>query len=242
MSDDPHARFEQLAVDHVLGGLEQIPAAEFRGHLVGCSACRAQVAELRELASHLEATEREQRRTNTKLEVSRRPTEEAPPRTGRPTPTWAQVVAAVGTVLLLAGVLFWNLHLRTVSLAGEQLAQIKAAVLETLAVGQPVPATFADGVDGVVVRDGATVALSVVGVGAVPEGRELVLWLLPQQRREVVPAVVVDAGRLALRTDVVVPTELVLSVEPVGSAATQPSGRVLLRAVIESVEEPSRGG
>jgi len=59
---DRHARFEQLALSHVLGGLDRGDADDFRSHLRTCAPCRARVAELRGISSSLDAAAREERR------------------------------------------------------------------------------------------------------------------------------------------------------------------------------------
>lgn len=61
-SADSHRYFEEMAVTHVLGGLDQSEGKVFRSHLLDCADCRARVGELRALASELADVEREERR------------------------------------------------------------------------------------------------------------------------------------------------------------------------------------
>jgi alanine-glyoxylate transaminase/serine-glyoxylate transaminase/serine-pyruvate transaminase len=64
-------------------------------------------------------------------------------------------------VLVLAGSMaFWNLHLRTGLAARDAVAQAHAETLRHLANGELLPATFAEGITGMVVMDGDRLAVS----------------------------------------------------------------------------------
>jgi hypothetical protein len=180
--DDRHERYRQLAVSHVLGGLDADDAAAFRSHLQGCRDCRARVAELRGIASDLERAERDERaRATVQTEVVRRTpdgqevaeaTEPSGPRIGI-----RQVTLAAVIVMLLAGAMaFWNLHLRTTNAVVVTVAEQHADTLEVLAAGTPVDVEAEHPVRGLAAIDGERVALTLTGVEEA-EGARLVAWL-----------------------------------------------------------------
>jgi hypothetical protein len=75
---DGHRYFEELAVTHVVGGLDDSEGRVFRAHLLECSDCRAQVGELRSIAHDLADVERDERRVRAAkaIETKRRETAE----------------------------------------------------------------------------------------------------------------------------------------------------------------------
>ena len=76
---DAHQRYERMAVGHVLGGLDEVDAAAFRAHLVGCRDCRKRVNELRDIASDLATAAREERAAvRSAIEVEKRTDQDAP--------------------------------------------------------------------------------------------------------------------------------------------------------------------
>lgn len=120
---DGHRYFEELAVSHVVGGLDDSEGRVFRAHLLECSECRAQVGELRAIAHDLADIERDERRVRAAkaIETKRRETneeeqgeEELPPTTRA-----SRIGVVVGLVLLL-GLAAWNFTLRGTV---EQLAE-----------------------------------------------------------------------------------------------------------------------
>jgi anti-sigma-K factor RskA len=181
--DDGHERYRQLAVSHVLGGLDPDDAAAFRSHLQGCRDCRARVAELRGIASDLERAERDERaRATVQTEVVRRQPEGEPEATEAGEPTGPrigvrQVTIAAVIVMVLAGAMaFWNLHLRTTNAVVVTVAEQHADTLEVLAAGTPVDVEAEHPVRGLAAVDGERVALTLTGVEAT-DGARLVAWL-----------------------------------------------------------------
>jgi hypothetical protein len=71
---EAHRSYEDMAVSHVLGGLDSDQGRVFRSHLLECSDCRARVGELRAIASDLAGVERDERRDRSAkaVEVKRR--------------------------------------------------------------------------------------------------------------------------------------------------------------------------
>ena len=59
---DDHRVFEDMAVAHVMGGLDDEQGRLFRAHLLDCGDCRARVGELRAIAHELAGVERDERR------------------------------------------------------------------------------------------------------------------------------------------------------------------------------------
>lgn len=234
-----HDRFDQLAVGHVLGGLEAADAALFRSHLIACRACRSRVAELRSIAADLDAAEREEREaTAVRTAVGAGAGEEAevapapPPSrlTIRHVTALVVVVAVLGTLMA-----FWNLHLRTVADGYRQAATERAAILRELASGVSVPVELAEGLMATVVVDGDDVAFTLAGVPELDPGDVLVVWLVDAgaQPRSVLmaPAAAVDEGGIAGLTDDSGAVELIVTVER-GQPGDEPLGVELLRATL----------
>ncbi len=79
-----HRRFEDMALAHVLGGLNEARSRMFRDHLAECERCRARVDELQELASDLAGIEREARSEAARGEAGRGEAARGPSRPRRP--------------------------------------------------------------------------------------------------------------------------------------------------------------
>jgi hypothetical protein len=238
---DEHERYEELAVGHVLGGLDVADAAEFRTHLVACRDCRLRVAELRDIAADLAAAERDERsQAQVRTEVARRAEDDAVPDTrgvGRIGPR--QVSAAALVVLVIAvGVGFWNLHLRTSVAEYRRVADHRGQTLDVLATGASVPTSFTGRVGGTVVRDDERVAFNLSGLPATEVGQRIVVWLLGTaegaEARLIVPGPQLQSGTLAGTIEIDGATELVVSQELPGLGAG-PEGEVLVRADLEAV-------
>lgn len=168
MGDDqePHERYDGLALDHVLGGLSGRAASEFRSHLATCGDCRSRVAELRGIAAELGEIERDERsRARLQTEVARRDGSEHEPAEPTRRLTVGHVTAAAVVVLLLAvGVAFWNLHLRTVVGAYESVVTSQSDALRDLASGVPLEADLAEGLAGRLVATDERLAFTLAGL------------------------------------------------------------------------------
>jgi hypothetical protein len=227
-----HHRFEELAVGHVLGGLSDDDATAFRQHLVGCRACQARVAELRDLASELAQAERQERaalRLRTETPTARaleRPAEEDARRR-----FLRLALVAVGLIASI-GLLLWNAHLRSQNATLVDTAGLREQTLATLGSGTVVPATFAGTVTGVVATDGDAIAYSLAGLPSLGEGEWLVVWLTdPDGERPVAwhSAGQLGDGRLAATVHDPVATRLRISVEST-QAPTERRGAAVVDA------------
>jgi hypothetical protein len=172
-----HERYEQLAVGHVLGGLQADDASSFRAHLLGCRDCRMVVAELRGIASDLEAAERDERAralVTTELAEHDEVPDPAPPasRVGVRHVT----IAALVVVLLAGAMAFWNLHLRTTTAAATGVAEQQSEVLGVLADGLRLTVAAEHPVRGLAAVADDRVAMSLVGLPDVADGERLVIW------------------------------------------------------------------
>ena len=173
---DTHARFEQLALSHVFGGLQREDSDAFRDHLRACDPCRARVAELRGISSSLDAAAREERRRSREQPAPRRERpEESSDRRGSLSRLWS--VALV--LSLLMGVGFWNLHLRTTSSAYFAIAEERAAILRDLAAGDLLEDPTIDALDARVATTTTRIVLLVTDAGPLGSDERLVAWLLP---------------------------------------------------------------
>lgn len=235
MSD--HQRYEQLAVGHVLGGLDPVDQAEFRSHLLGCRDCRIRVAELRDIASSLEAAEREERAaTRVKMETARRDDDAESGADDRA--SWRVSVshrfalAAGVATLVLIGLLLWNFHLRDVNRTMLSTTEAREAVLTVLAAGTPVEVDGAPGVSGIAAVDGDVVALDLAGLPHPRPDEWLAIWFLGDDgtptRYLPYGSGVVDGGVFAVRLTGVDATGLAVTLEQGDrSGRTAPSGRPL---------------
>lgn len=240
-----HQRYERMAVGHVLGGLDEVDAAAFRSHLLGCSDCRRRVNELREIASDLAATEREERRAASlaTVEVEQRTAEGAPETIDvAPVRRWPWGVVVIGLVpLLMLGTLAWAVWLRAESGFSEAVAQSQRQVLEVLASGEQVDWSSPEAITGDVATDGDTVVVNLVGLPELRPDQGLVVWLLDQdgvpvnQTRTHLAPQVADGSLVAALGRPAGASELVISVEkdPVGPA--EPTGYRLLSASLPQV-------
>jgi hypothetical protein len=119
---DGHGDFEEMAVAHVLGGLDQSQGQLFRSHLLECHDCRARVGELQDLAHELDDVERDERRARAVNALDTKRADEAEDEESGQAETpdkgerrgrrrWARpaaIAAAVAIVLLSV----WNFTLR----------------------------------------------------------------------------------------------------------------------------------
>ncbi|MBY5163974.1 anti-sigma factor [Salsipaludibacter albus] len=186
--DTEHDRWESLAVDHVLGGLDQASASAFRRHLVGCPQCKAQVAELRDLAGSLEDAARDERavlalRTRARREVDE--DDEGPEPPPRSTPRRIVIALLVIGVAVL-GLAAHNVHLRVQQTSLEDVADRQQAVLQGLGSGLVMDTVFPEGASGVVVADGDRVAWSITDLPVPATDQRVVVWLAePETTRRV---------------------------------------------------------
>lgn len=246
-------RWDQLALGHVLGGLPDVDASAFRGHLAGCSQCRARVAELRSMASDLAAAEREERATQrlrTQIESRR----EVPPSQEDDTSErWRRRAVVVGGVVLLLVVALslWNAHLRSQNSMLRTIAESHARTLTDLGAGTSVPAQTSGDVTGVVGVNGDNVAYSLAGLPELATGERLVVWL--EVDGEVVtedvylPAHLArEQGRLAASISAPGASRLLVTVEPVttrfdGSVLPESPGEVIVEAELDGPAEDDGG-
>lgn len=236
---DAHHRYEQLAVGHVLGGLDAVDAAEFRSHLISCRHCRMRVAELRGIASDLAAAEREERvAARVQTEVARRE-EEDDERSERGGQLSHRVLATIGTVAVLFGValLVWNFHLREVNSTLLEATAAREQVLSMLASGEPVEVDLWQGIEGLAAVDDGEVALDLAGLPAVGAERWLAVWLVsggPPHRYEAFGATAVQDGRFAAHLRHYGADRIVVSLEerPTEERGVpqEPGGLILLEA------------
>ncbi len=238
--DADHARFAELAVGHVLGGLSTTDARRFQSHLQSCADCRTRVAELRDIASDLAAAE-EDERSRSPLRTDVGGADELGHDEGaEPTPTRrltvGHVTVAVIVVLVLAiGVLFWNLHLRAQVAGYEQLLEAQSDALAVLATGTELPAELADGVTGVIASDGERVAITLAGM-ELRQGDVVSTWLLDEagEATEVAraPAGLLEHGSMSAVVEVEDVAEIVVTRED-GTPGEAPDGDVIARIALD---------
>lgn len=177
-----HERFDSMAVGHVLGGLDEVDAAAFRAHLLECRDCRRRVNELRDIASDLAATEREERRAATlaAVDVETR-TEQAAPEEADVAPMrrwpWGVVVLALVPLLVL-GTLAWAVWQRAQTDLSAAVAASQQQVLDITAAGTPLTWSSPEEVEGDIEVHEGRVGINVTGLPELQPNQGLVIWLL----------------------------------------------------------------
>jgi anti-sigma factor RsiW len=217
---DHHARFEELAVGHVLGGLPAADAAAFRDHLGGCRICRSRVAELRSIADDLAAAERDERaQAAVRTEVPRRADEDpAGPEPAARIGIRHVTLAVVAVAMLATAMGFWNLHLRTTSASYFATAEARGATLQQLAAGSPLEVETAGVATALAALDGDTLAVTVDGIAPLDAETWLVAWFRGEPTGERARVLArpggLPEGAIAFSDDVGEATELVITREP----------------------------
>jgi anti-sigma factor RsiW len=235
---DTHARYEELAVGHVLGGLTARQSAEFREHLHSCPECRTRVAELHGIADDLAAAERDERaRTPVRTEVSRRTEREGDPIITSRIGVGHVTVAVLVVLSLATAMAFWNLHLRSTATAYLGVLEAQGDALARLASGVELQPELAPGLEARVVTDGDHVTLTLAGLEVLGEGERLVAWFdgaadpaTTPPRVVAGPGELVD-GTVAVSLEVGGATELTLTRE-VGVSQREPQGPVLVEVAL----------
>ncbi|MBW3578339.1 MAG: anti-sigma factor [Actinobacteria bacterium] len=228
---ESHQRYEDLALAHVLGGLDSQDSAEFRAHLLSCRDCRLRVAELRDLAAELAATERqERRRAAVATETVRRVDHHDADDRSR-WERWSRPALRVGAVLatmVVLTVLFWNYHLRRVTGNYEAVVERQAEVLSILASGDPLDVRTSAGVTGAAAVSDGHLAVSLEAFPELGEDEVVVLWRVDDGR-----ASVVDVGRapqdgaVPFAMQVADADAVVVTVESASQRPTAPGNRQL---------------
>lgn len=168
---DKHRYFEDMAVSHVLGGLDEAAGRVFRSHLLKCPDCRAHVGELRALAHELADVERDERRVRAAkaVETKRRQDDGGEGEDGGSgTPATIgrlpRLIALAG-VLLLVGLAGWNLALRTTVANQEARVDTVTDAAALLEFGEEVPwVSSSEDLDVVVKTRDQRLVLLVVGL------------------------------------------------------------------------------
>ncbi len=238
---DPHERYAELAVGHVLGGLSLSQSAELREHLHGCAICRSRVAELRGIDHELTAAAREER-SRVRLRTQEPPAHEPDgagggdsggPDVGRWLRSNHLIAAALVLLTATVGVSFWNLHLRTAAASYLDVVNDQSVALGRLAEGVELEPTLATGVRGRVVTDGEHVTVALAGLEPLEDGERLVAWLRGVSGpREPAPVILTGLreprdGALAVSLPIADARELIITCECVVQP-TDPGGETIL--------------
>jgi len=182
-----HDRYERMAVGHVLGGLDEVDRAAFRAHLLECADCRRRVNELRDIASDLARTEREERRAastgTVDVETETRTGDERPQAADvAPLRQWPWGVVVIGLVpLLVLGTLAWAVWQRAQTDLTAAVAESQQQVLDVLATGEPVPFETVEDVQGLISTDGERIGIDLAGIAELRPDEALVVWLLDEE-------------------------------------------------------------
>lgn len=231
---DRHARFEQLALSHVLGGLARGDADDFRTHLRTCEPCRARVAELRGISSSLDAAAREERRRAAEAPPTRRD----PAPVTEPTRGPGRLLTVLLAVVVVAMTGFWNLHLRTTADTYRSVADDRGAILRDLATGTLIDDVALARTSTRLAVSGARIAIVMADGGPLGSDERLVAWLLPLGS-STEEAVVLAVGprattEVAMRLERGSASQLVVTRERGLLSSSGPQGDELLRVALPS--------
>ena len=228
---DAHRRYEEMAVAHVMGGLDESEGRDFRSHLLECTDCRARVGELRALAHDLADVERDERRVRAAraVETKRRDggedgiDQDEPHRPVRP-----RLMTVLGVAAILA-LTAWNFTLReTVAQFNQDLEHSTdaAAALEFGA-----PATVTKRAPGVRAQAKTDRNSLVVLLDGLEDGRVYGLYLLDAMRRPLFQAGVMPTeGRLFSLIEYPEGAEHIVVTRPKGAPGAKPDGEEVFAA------------
>jgi hypothetical protein len=139
---DGHRAYEDYAVRHVMGGLDEAQSGAFRSHLLDCAECRARVGELRSIASDLAEVERSDRRDRAaqRVETQKIKTQarETPPTPAHPPgPPRGLRILMITAMLFIVVLSVWNFVLRGQNEGLRVVGEALAASAETINFGDP---------------------------------------------------------------------------------------------------------
>lgn len=237
-SRDGHRRYEEMAVAHVLGGLDDADGRLFRSHLLDCGVCRARVGELRALAHDLADVERDERRVRAAkaLETKRREHGEEAPPTEQREQFRPRLMTIIGIAAILA-LSAWNFTLRgTVERFGREIDRRvdAAAALEFGTAGEVLHT--ARGVRGQAKVDRGSLVVLVDGLD---EGEVYGLYLLDAAGEPVFrTAVAPTDGRLFSLVDFPDGSQRVMLTLPDGPPGPDPQGLTVFEAMLPGVAVP----
>ena len=240
-----HRQFEEMAVTHVMGGLDPAQAEAFRAHLLACAECRASVGELQAIAHELadveqnEARERAQQTVELKELAQVEDPTEADGATAVPTEArrWRRVRLG-GVIALIAFVLLggYTVMLRT---SHQQLEAHYADRLEAAAAlehGQSLSTRMlAPGVTATAKRNNEHLALLMEGL----EPDALYGLYLMSDDAEGQPATTLHSqphqaadGSILVLAELTGDERALVVTELEGRAESEPQGRRVFEAVI----------
>lgn len=136
---DEHRPYEDFAVRHVMGSLDEAESGTFRSHLLDCADCRARVGELRTIASDLVEVERSERRERAARQVETKEREDEPDDDlddysyG---PSRGVKLLAVAGILLIVFLSVWNFVLRSHNSSLETMATDLLGSAQTVNFGE----------------------------------------------------------------------------------------------------------
>lgn len=243
-----HRTFEDMAVAHVLGGLDADQARVFRSHLLDCGDCRARVGELRAIAHDLATVERTERRersasANSVETKNRRQVDVASPPTPQRSGAYRVLVFAVlaGFVALVA----YTAMLRSNVVELEQAVEVQRAASATLEHGTELPVEYkAPGVTATAKVHEAQLVLLLEGlqgerayglylVDDRPDDADLTMRVLYRGQ-----ALVGADGRLLVPLPLSGAEDRVIVTDPRNGFSSQPDGEPLFEARISEEARP----
>ncbi len=165
---DGHRYFEEMAVSHVLGGLDESEGRVFRSHLLECGPCKAKVGELRAIAHDLADVERDERRVRTAKAVDTKRRDGDDDRDDEPDDRRSlqlsriALLVGIGVIMLLSG---WNFMLRGEVARQQARAHNEREAAALAQFGSQAEIRHqADGIQAAVGYDGKRLAVLLQGV------------------------------------------------------------------------------
>lgn len=234
---DEHRHFEEMAVAHVLGGLDEDDGRVFRSHLLECPNCRARVGELRALAHDLADVERDERRLRAAKAVETKPRKQDDGGDGKPRQRARSRLVPVMVIGAVVSLGAWNFTLRGNLERLESALDSSMAAAAVLEFGMPGEVVReADGVRGQVKAEQGTMVVLIDGLDderpyglyVRTEGGEVVYRRFVESTR----------GRLFVMIPQVEDGATLLVTRPQGAPTAEPSGLTMF----ETRLPPTSGG
>ncbi len=164
--NDGHRSYEDFAVRHVMGSLDESESSTFRSHLLDCAECRARVGELRSIASDLAEVERTERRERAARLVETKEREADPDDDAgllREPSRGTRILAVAGVVLIVL-LSIWNFVLRGQNTSLDAFAGALQESAEVINFGDPwTTERIAAGVQGIARIEDGQLAVMVRG-------------------------------------------------------------------------------
>jgi hypothetical protein len=242
---DAHRPYEDMAVAHVLGGLDSDDGRLFRSHLLECSDCRARVGELRAIASDLAGVERDERRERSAkaVETKRRNDESVAEATPPERPGFSRWVV-LGLAVAIVGLIAYSVVMRGNNDRLQLALDDRLLAIAAMENGEEQDVVFRSaGINATAKVDGNRLVLLIEGV---EQDTNFGLYLLdgPAGEEQTVYREVVasDGGRIFEWVPLTGAEDRMVLTMPDAGIGPEPSGQRMLEVDVEPAAAPEGVG